>query len=64
MKLNKINFYYIDKYGKKVEYFIDRSDLKTFKLIILERSRVEQLGDIYMQVDEEGNYIKLDYYNL
>lgn len=58
-----INFYYIDKQKKRVEFEIDSRDVKDFKIHILEASQIANIGDIYMYDTLQKEWIVLDYYN-
>jgi hypothetical protein len=57
-----VKFFYYNKHGKIVEYFIWDRDARDFMITLLESSHKYDIGAVYM-MDQEGNVKELDYYN-
>lgn len=55
-------FCHYDNQGKLIEYEVDNRDLENFKIMLLEASVTENLGDIFMW--ENSQWVLLDYFNL
>lgn len=58
-----IDFYYFDRFGRKViAASVHKRDFHHMKTLLLEDSQTGDLGDIFY-VDEQGEERCLDYYN-
>ncbi len=57
-----VKFFYYNKQGRIVEYFIWDRDARDFMIALLESSHKDDIGAVYI-MDHEGNVKELDYYN-
>jgi len=57
----KIEIFYLDKYRNKISFTIFQKDFEHHKILFLEKSQIENLGDIWYT--KNNLTTKLDYYN-
>ncbi len=57
-----VKFFYFNKQGQQVEYFVWDRDARDFMIALMERSHKDDIGTIYM-MDSDGVVKELDYYN-
>lgn len=56
-----IEFFYFDKYKRKISQKVNRKDYNYYKILYLEKSLVDNIGDVWLTKDNLTT--KLDYYN-
>ncbi len=57
----RVDIFYFDKYKRKINFNISLKDFEHYKIQLLEKSLVENIGDVWYTMDNITK--KLDYYN-
>jgi hypothetical protein len=59
--MGQVFFKYYDTFGREVIQHIDKRDVKSFKIALMEQSLYRNIGPLYIYRNDEWQ--ELDYYN-